>query len=36
MWRANLEQWQPPDWPADKLKAIDNLLARARREFETS
>ena len=32
-WRANLEQWQPPEWPDDKLEAIDNLIARAKKEF---
>jgi len=36
MWRANLEQWQPPEWPQDKLKAIDNLVSRAKREFGIS
>ena len=32
-WRANLEQWEPPEWPEDKLEAMDDLLARAKREF---
>ena len=32
-WRANLENWTPPDWPEDKKKAMDALLARAKREF---
>ena len=33
MWRANLEKWQPPEWPEDKTKAMDDLVARAKREF---
>lgn len=33
MWRANLENWAPPEWPEDKKKAIDGLLTRARKEF---
>lgn len=32
-WRANLEHWEPPQWPEDKLKAMDNLVARAKKEF---
>ena len=36
MWRANLENWEPPGWPADKLKAMDALVARARKEFGTT
>jgi len=32
-WRANLENWEPPQWPEDKLKAMDDLVARAKREF---
>jgi len=33
MWRANLEKWEPPAWPNDKLKAMDALVARAKKEF---
>jgi len=33
LWRANLEQWQPPAWPDDKRRAIDALIARAKKEF---
>ncbi len=32
-WRANLEQWEPPQWPEDKLQAMDGLVARAKKEF---
>ncbi len=32
-WRANLEKWQAPEWPEDKKKAMDDLLARAKKEF---
>jgi trimethylamine:corrinoid methyltransferase-like protein len=33
-WRANLAKWTPPEWPRETTKALDELLARARREFE--
>jgi len=33
MWRANLEKWTPPEFPDDKLKAMDDLVARAKKEF---
>ena len=36
MWRANVEAWQPPAWPDDKKKAMDELLDRARNEFGVS
>ena len=29
MWRTNLEKWEPPEWPSEKVKALDALLARA-------
>jgi trimethylamine:corrinoid methyltransferase-like protein len=32
-WRANLARWRPPEWPSDKKRAMDRLLARARKEF---
>ena len=32
-WRANLDTWQPPEWPDDTLNAMDDLLGRARKEF---
>ena len=33
MWRANLDAWEPPSWPEDKKKAMDELIVRAKREF---
>ena len=33
MWRGNVEAWEPPAWPDDKKKAMDDLVARASREF---
>jgi len=33
MWRANLEKWEPPEWPEDKKRAMDDLVARAKKEF---
>ena len=33
-WRANLEKWEPAEfWPADKIKAMDDVVARAKKEF---
>jgi trimethylamine---corrinoid protein Co-methyltransferase len=32
-WRANLDQWEPPEWPEDTTKAIDAVVSRARKEF---
>ena len=33
MWRANLENYEPPVWPDDKTKALENLLAEAKKKF---
>jgi trimethylamine--corrinoid protein Co-methyltransferase len=33
MWRERLRQYRPPVWPPEKLRALDDLLARARREL---
>ena len=33
MWRASLEKWEAPEWPEDKKKAVDEVLARAKKEF---
>ena len=34
MWRANLEKWEPPTtWTDDQKKAMDALVARAKKEF---
>jgi trimethylamine--corrinoid protein Co-methyltransferase len=33
MWRERLRQYRPPVWPPEKLRALDGLLARARREL---
>lgn len=32
-WRDNLGRWEPPDFPDDQKKALENLLDRARKEF---
>lgn len=34
MWRANLARWTPPEWPAETLRAMDALLARAARALD--
>ena len=36
MWRDNLSCWEPPDVPADKMRALEGLLERARRDFDIS
>ena len=33
MWRENLKNWQPPEWPDDVLRALDQLVIRAKKEF---
>jgi hypothetical protein len=33
MWRENLKHYEPPKWPDEKLKALDTVLARAKKEF---
>ena len=32
-WRANLDRWEPPEWAEEKVKAMDALLDRAKREL---
>ncbi len=36
MWRANLAQWKPPEWPEEILRAMDALVLRAKKEFGIS
>jgi trimethylamine:corrinoid methyltransferase-like protein len=33
MWRDTLKKYEPPNWPEEKLKALDGVLTRAKREF---
>ena len=32
-WKANLARYEPPEWPSETLRDLDNLMARAREEF---
>ncbi len=32
-WRANVASYEPPEWPEDILKALDDLLRRAEEEL---
>ena len=32
-WRANLAKWEPPQVSEDKLKAMDDVVARAKKVF---
>ncbi len=32
-WRENLKNYQPPEWPEDKMKALEKVLARAKKEL---
>jgi trimethylamine:corrinoid methyltransferase-like protein len=34
MWRQNLKKYEPPQWPEEKLRALDGVLLRAKREFD--
>ena len=33
MWRENLQRYEPPRGPAEKIRDLDQVLARAKREF---
>ena len=33
MWQENLKNYQPPVWPKEKTKALENLLARAKKDL---
>lgn len=33
IWRENLKNYQPPEWPREKIKALDDLLIRAKKEL---
>jgi len=33
IWRARLEAWEPPNWSDSQKKAMDELIARAQKEF---
>jgi trimethylamine:corrinoid methyltransferase-like protein len=33
MWRDNLRRYEPPAWPEEKIKALDNLLDKAKKEL---
>ena len=32
-WRDNLKRYQPPEWPEEKIKALEKMLAGAKQEF---
>ena len=34
MWRENVKNYCPPDFPADKMKALEGLLSRAKKDFQ--
>jgi trimethylamine--corrinoid protein Co-methyltransferase len=36
MWRENLARWEPPQWPEEITRALDELLERAGRELNDS
>ena len=36
LWRENLKKYEPPQWPEDKIKALDGVLERAKKEFDVS
>ena len=36
LWRDNIKDYQPPDWPAEKRKALDKVLAKAKKEFSVT
>lgn len=32
-WQENLKKWEPPQWPEETIKALDKVLAGAKKEF---
>jgi trimethylamine:corrinoid methyltransferase-like protein len=36
LWRDNIKNCQPPEWPAEKLRALENVLASAKKEFSVA
>ena len=32
-WRENLKKYEPPEWPKEKVKALNDVLARAKKEL---
>ena len=32
-WRANVARWEPPQWPADTTRALEDVLKRAEQEL---
>jgi len=32
-WRANVARWEPPQWPADTTRALEDVLKRAQQEL---
>jgi len=33
LWRENIKKYEPPEWPKEKLRALDKLLERAKKEL---
>jgi trimethylamine:corrinoid methyltransferase-like protein len=33
IWRENLKKWLPPEWPPEKIKALEKLLVQAKKDL---
>jgi trimethylamine:corrinoid methyltransferase-like protein len=33
LWRENIQRYQSPEWPEEKMRALEDVLTRARREL---
>ena len=33
MWRENIKNYQPPEWPKEKIKALEDILKRAKKRI---
>ena len=33
LWRQNVKNWQPPQWPEEKTRALEQVAAKARKEL---
>jgi trimethylamine:corrinoid methyltransferase-like protein len=36
LWQENLNNYEPPQWPDEKIKALEDVLARSKREFSVA
>ncbi|RKY67362.1 MAG: hypothetical protein DRQ02_07475 [Candidatus Latescibacterota bacterium] len=35
LWRENIKSYQPPEWPEEKMRALEDVLVRAKKGLQT-